>query len=213
MPYGKLKGRSLVEIAGCGFGCVLVKAEVMKGIGYPQFKYYSAIDHNNTVSEDVDFCRKAKDKGFKIWADPSVLCRHTGSFTFNVDTALPAIETTPVVDTSARLRELGSQRLIPREHVDYLAQLKASGVEPKVIYDVGACVLHWTNEAQRIWGDAEYVAFEAMDSSEFLFKERGMKYHIGVLSNESGKEVDFYQNDYHPGGNSYYTSMNHIVVD
>jgi len=204
MPYGKLKGRSLVEVAGCGFGCVLVKAEVMQAIGYPQFKYHSAISHNETISEDVYFCEQARNKGFKIWADPSILCRHTGSFTFNVDTTIHVIDTTPEIDISARLRELGSQRLIPKDHVDYLTKLKASGFEPKVIYDVGACVLHWTNEAQRIWPDAEYVVFEAMDSSEFLYKERGLCYHIGLLSDESGKEVEFYQNDYHPGGNSYY---------
>jgi FkbM family methyltransferase len=65
-------------------------------------------------------------------------------------------------------------------------------------------VLHWTNEARRIWPNAEIVAFEAMNSSEFLFKEQGLKYHIGVLSNETGREVAFYQNDFHPGGNSYY---------
>ena len=84
MPYEKLNGIELAEVAGCGFGCVLVKAEVMRTIGYPQFKYHSAIDHNNTVSEDVDFCNKARSNGFKIWADPTVLCRHTGSFTFTV---------------------------------------------------------------------------------------------------------------------------------
>ena len=204
IPYGKIKGRGLVEIAGCGFGCVLVKSEVFKAIGYPQFKYHSAIDHKNTVSEDVDFCRKALDKGFKIWADTTIQCQHTGSFTFNVDNNIPSIETAPVVNIQDRLRELGSQRLIPRDHVDYLAKLRDSGVDPKVIYDIGACVLHWTNEASRIWPNAEIVAFEAMDSSEFLYKERGMKYHVGVLSNETGKEVDFYQNDIHPGGNSYY---------
>jgi hypothetical protein len=88
IPYEKLKGRPIVEVAGCGFGCVLVKAEVMRTIGYPQFKYHSAIDHNNTVSEDVDFCGKARDKGFKIWADPSILCKHIGSFTFEVDNGI-----------------------------------------------------------------------------------------------------------------------------
>jgi FkbM family methyltransferase len=211
MPYGKLKGKNLVEIAGCGFGCVLVKAEVMRDIGYPQFEYHSAIDHKNTVSEDTDFCRKARDKGFRIWADPSVLCRHTGSFTFNVDTTLPAIE--HAVDIQARLRELGSQRLIPRDHVDYLGKLRDSGYFPKVIYDVGACVLHWTNEARRIWPDAEYVVFEAMDSSEFLYKEQNLKYHMGVLSEQAGKEVDFYQNDYHPGGNSYYKENEEVNPD
>jgi len=178
IPYGKIKGHGLVEIAGCGFGCVLVKAEVFKSIGYPQFKYYSAINHKDTVSEDVDFCRKALDKGFRIWADTTIQCQHTGSFTFNVDNNIPSISspaivnppTTPVVDIQTRLRELGSQRLIPRSHVDYLAKLKGSGVEPKVIYDIGACVLHWTNEASRIWPEAEIVAFEAMDSTEFLYQ-------------------------------------------
>ncbi len=204
IPYGKLKGRSLVEVAGCGFGCVLVKAEVFKVIGYPQFKYHSAISHSNTVSEDVYFCNKAKENGFKIWADPSILCKHTGSFTFNVDTTLDAIDTPVVIDIAARLRDLGNQRLLPVDHANYLVKLKDSGFEPKIIFDIGACVLHWTNEAQRIWTDAEYIAFEAMDSCEFLYQERGLQYHMGLLSNESGKEVDFYQNDYHPGGNSYY---------
>lgn len=92
MPYGRIKGRGLVEIAGCGFGCVLVKGEVMRKIGYPQFKYYSAIDHANTVSEDVDFCKKAINTGFKIWADSSVQCRHIGSSEFVIDQSLPMIE-------------------------------------------------------------------------------------------------------------------------
>jgi FkbM family methyltransferase len=206
IPYGKIKGRGLVEIAGCGFGCTLVKAEVMKAIGYPQFKYHSALNHANTISEDVDFCRKALAKGYKIWADTTVQCSHTGSFTFNVDNNIPAIAPvkTESVDIVARLRDLGSQRLIAQSHVNYLTKLKDQGFTPTVIYDIGACVLHWTNEAKRIWPQADYVAFEAMGSAEFLYKEQGLKYHIGVLSNESGKEVEFYQNDWHPGGNSYY---------
>jgi FkbM family methyltransferase len=65
-------------------------------------------------------------------------------------------------------------------------------------------VLHWTNESRRIWPNAETVAFEAMDSSEFLYKEQGLKYFMGALSDVTGKEVEFYQNDWHPGGNSYY---------
>jgi FkbM family methyltransferase len=133
-----------------------------------------------------------------------VLCSHTGSFTFNVDTAIPAIPDATAFNIQDRLKELGSQRLIPRDHVNYLAKLKNEGVEPKVIYDIGACVLHWTNEAQRIWDKSEFVVFEAMDSSEFLYQQRGLKYHMGVLSDVSGKDVDFYQNDVHPGGNSYY---------
>jgi FkbM family methyltransferase len=204
IPYGKIKGKGLVEIASCGFGCVLVKSQVLKAVGYPQFKYHSSVDHRNTISEDVDFCRKAANKGFRLWADTSIQCNHTGSFTFNVDNNIPAVVEAAPVSIETRLRELGSQRLIPADHVGYLAKLKAQGFEPKVIYDVGACVLHWTNEAKRIWPGSEFVAFEAMDSSEFLYKEQGLKYFMGALSDVTGKEVEFYQNDWHPGGNSYY---------
>lgn len=200
ISYGKIKGRGVVEVQGCGFGCVLVKAEVLKTVGYPQFRYHSALDHKNTVSEDVDFCRKALAKGFRIWADTTIKCRHIGQGVFEINDDLPIIQD----DTQTRLRDLGQQRLIPKAHVNFLRSLKDKGVNPKVIYDIGACVLHWTTEAREIWPDAEIVAFEAMDSAEFLYREAGMKYHIGVLSDESGREVDFYQNDYHPGGNSYY---------
>ena len=85
IPYGKIAGMGLVEIASCGFGCVLVKAHVMRAIEYPHFKYHSAIDHKNTISEDVDFCKKALAKGFKIWADTTIHCRHIGQSTFTVE--------------------------------------------------------------------------------------------------------------------------------
>jgi hypothetical protein len=68
-----------------GFGCVLVKSEVFKNIPYPQFVYKSAIDHKDTISEDVYFCTQARRHGFTLWCDTDVLCEHTGSFTFRVD--------------------------------------------------------------------------------------------------------------------------------
>lgn len=203
-PYEYLKGRGLVEVAGCGFGCVLVKAEVFKQIGYPQFQYHSALDHSDTVSEDVDFCEKARNKGFKIYADTDIKCSHGGQFTFDVDDAIIS-KNRPVTDINVRLRDLSSQRLLPGDHVRYLKSMKDDlQVLPFVIYDIGACVLHWTNEASKIWTDAEFIVFEAMDSAEFLYKERGLRYNMGVLSYYDDLDVDFFQNDFHPGGNSYY---------
>lgn len=84
MPYDKLKGKGLTEIGACGFGCVLIKKEVFMSIPYPHFQYHSALDHKDTFSEDLDFCRKARERGFKVYADPSILCEHTGSYTFRV---------------------------------------------------------------------------------------------------------------------------------
>jgi len=85
MSWDKLKSMgNLVKVGACGFGCVLVKKKVIVDIGYPQFKYHSALDHSQTFSEDLDFCRKANLKGFEVYADTTILCDHTGSTVFRV---------------------------------------------------------------------------------------------------------------------------------
>jgi hypothetical protein len=89
IPYEKIKNIPFLEIAACGMGCVLIKSKVIKDVGYPQFVYHSAIDHKHTVSEDVDFCRKVKAKGFKIYADTTIQCSHIGAKTFIIDANPP----------------------------------------------------------------------------------------------------------------------------
>lgn len=84
IPVDNLPENSLLEIGGCGFGCVLVKKEVFVKIGYPQFEYHSAIDHKDTFSEDNDFCKKARANEFKLYADTSIMCGHKGTHIFEV---------------------------------------------------------------------------------------------------------------------------------
>jgi FkbM family methyltransferase len=105
-----------------------------------------------------------------------------------------------------RLTELTNLRELNffKDHVKYLRKLKSEGLEPKVIYDIGSCVLHWTNEAKNIWSDSKYVLFDAFEPAEFLYE--GYDYHIGVLS-DSNKTVEWWQNDMMPGGNSYYREI------
>jgi glycosyltransferase involved in cell wall biosynthesis len=85
IPYDLVKNRGIVEVAGCGMGCALIKSKVFQTIPYPHFEYHSALNHKNTISEDIDFCMKARKKGFKIWADSSVICDHIGNTKFIVD--------------------------------------------------------------------------------------------------------------------------------
>jgi len=200
--WAEIKDKGLVPIDGCGFGCVLIKAEVFAAIPYPHFLYHSALDHANTVSEDVHFCNQVRDRGFTLWADTTIQCEHIGSWTFRVDNTIPAV--TVEDPNTARLRELSNMPLLPQVHYDYLVRMRDEmHINPTVIYDIGACVLHWTNRAKTVW-PASFTAFEAMDETEFLYKEAGINYSIGVLSSEDGKEIPFYQNIEHPGGNSYY---------
>jgi len=84
VPYDQLLPMGLHKIDGCGFGCVLVKSDIIRKIGYPQFKYHSALNHANTISEDVDFCRKAANVGASIFVDSSIICDHIGSTTFKI---------------------------------------------------------------------------------------------------------------------------------
>jgi FkbM family methyltransferase len=49
-----------------------------------------------------------------------------------------------------------------------------------------------------------------MPECEFLYKENNLQYHIGILSDKNNKEISFYQNVFHPGGNSYYRENEQI---
>jgi len=108
-------------------------------------------------------------------------------------------------NTQNTLKNLSDMSPIPESHILYLKKLKEEfNFEPEVIYDIGACVLHWTNESLKIWPNSTYYLFEGMDSVGFLYDEIGFEYHLGVLSDVDNKELIFYQSNESPGGNSYY---------
>ena len=108
-------------------------------------------------------------------------------------------------DLQNHLIQLSLTGSIPEDHIAYLHYLKKSGFEPKVIYDVGSSVLHWSTVAKELWPNAEIILFDAFQEVEFLYEN--YKYYIGCLSDVDNKEVKFYQNDYFPGGNSYYREI------
>lgn len=198
MDMAELVGKPLVQIGGCGFGCVLVKKEVLVNIGYPQFEYHVALDHQYTVSEDNDFCRKAMSKGHTLWCDPSILCGHIGSTTMYVD--IPNVD--PV---QKRLKELHDQPLLPEDHVKYLWDMRYNQfIEPKVIYDIGACVLHWTNKAKEVWPNAKIIPIEAMEAVAELYNNVGIDTWVTCILSDKEEEVEFYENLEHPAGNSLY---------
>ena len=90
---------------------------------------------------------------------------------------------------------------IPKDHIEYLSTINYT---PRVVFDIGSAVLHWTKEAKKCWPNAEYYAFEAVREVEDFYVEYGIPFSIGVFSNEVGKEVVFYEDPICLGGNSYY---------
>lgn len=211
--------KGLIQVGAIGFGCVLVKTHILEELGYPQFEYNVALDHNDTVSEDFDFCMNANDGG-DIWADLDIKLTHIGKryYTVPKPVVLPALAPAIIVDpVEQRFRELAAQDLLPAEHVRHLEYMRDYGkINPRVIYDIGSCVMHWTKKAHEVWPEANFYCFDAMNEVKFLYdeafkNERHLRYfHSGVLSNITGY-VDFWQNLEHPGGNSLF-EQNEIIV-
>lgn len=190
IPYRRLENQGLLQVAGCGFGAVLVNSEVFRKLEYPHFVYKSAISHSSTFSEDVYFCKKAREHGFTVWADTSIKCEHIGQQVFSIETF-----------EERSLRDIYRQDLLSVDHKEYL---KKMDINPKVVYDIGACVMHWTNVADKIWPTAEYYMFDAVEELEFLYRESKHKYYCGVLTDTDNKPIKFYKDVANASGNSYY---------
>ena len=65
----------LFEVAGCGFGCVLMKTDAFYDV---QSKFGNMFAPIGNTGEDLAFCWRARECGYKIWCDPSIICGHVG---------------------------------------------------------------------------------------------------------------------------------------
>jgi GT2 family glycosyltransferase len=72
------KNNKTFEVDACGFGCVLIRTSVFLKIGYPYFKYQFNENPLLNTSEDIDFCIKAKYRGFRVYAATDLLLGHIG---------------------------------------------------------------------------------------------------------------------------------------
>lgn len=63
------------EIGGCGFGCVLMETSVFLSVQSKHGNMFAPISNNG---EDIAFCWRARDCGYTIYCDPSVICGHIG---------------------------------------------------------------------------------------------------------------------------------------
>ena len=64
-------------VAGCGFGCVLVKAQILRDVMLTNKGQCFIPDPR--LGEDVAFCKRATDCGYEIWCEPTARVGHVGS--------------------------------------------------------------------------------------------------------------------------------------
>ena len=73
------KEKELFEVAYAGMGFMLVKRGVFESLDYP---WFAPVFHDmgggvrDFSSEDVSFCLRAREKGFRVFVDPTVRVGH-----------------------------------------------------------------------------------------------------------------------------------------
>lgn len=65
----------LFTVGGCGFGCVLMRVEVLFDVAG---RYQSCFAPLGNTGEDLAFCWRARQCGHQIYCDPTIQCGHEG---------------------------------------------------------------------------------------------------------------------------------------
>lgn len=63
----------MFEAGGIGFGCVLMRTSVAVSVFS---KYLCFFDPIRGMGEDISFCYRARQCGYKVWVDPAIQCGH-----------------------------------------------------------------------------------------------------------------------------------------
>ena len=67
----------IYEVKNVGFGFIAIKKEVFDKIKKPYFDFFFKDEDGTTVrGEDIYFCDKVREAGFKIMLDPRLKCKH-----------------------------------------------------------------------------------------------------------------------------------------
>ena len=77
LGYDDYPTDDVFEVQGCGFGCVLTPVQVLFDV---LAKFGDMFGPLNGVGEDLSFCWRAKQCGFKIVADPRLQLGHVGHY-------------------------------------------------------------------------------------------------------------------------------------
>lgn len=80
--YDEYPKNRLFEVEGIGFGCVMMKTEVLMDVFSKFNTCFTMIGRNG---EDVSFSMRARECGYKIMCDPSVKCGHISHTVINED--------------------------------------------------------------------------------------------------------------------------------
>ena len=74
--------KDIFEVAALGMGCLLIKMSIFETMKKPYFPIGFGELGKVTMTEDVGFCEKARESGFKVWCDPTIRVKHLGDYEY-----------------------------------------------------------------------------------------------------------------------------------
>jgi hypothetical protein len=124
------EGKEFID--GLATGCMFIKREVFDKLAKPYFEFtYEAESRKMVEGEDLGFCRKVNDQGFKFYVDFSKVCKHYKNVCL-LDMSNYAVE------YAKRSLEMYSALIKPLvEQLSARAREKSKG-EPSKIHKTGA---------------------------------------------------------------------------
>ena len=73
--YNDYPRDSVFEVEGCGFGCVMTSVAMIEDV---LLNYQTWFEPKNNLGEDLAFCARARELGYKIFCDSTIKCGHIG---------------------------------------------------------------------------------------------------------------------------------------
>lgn len=83
-PYYKMP-TELFEVYSIGMGVALIDLSIFDTIEKPWFKFHTHESGKILIGEDAWMCLQARNKGYKIWCDPTLSIGHWGEFNYSND--------------------------------------------------------------------------------------------------------------------------------
>lgn len=88
-PFWHWKVGDIFPVTGAGTGCMMINLDVFKYLEKPWFKLIDKLSYypedklflNDYATDDLYFCKKVIDAGFKILCDGAVICAHQNALT------------------------------------------------------------------------------------------------------------------------------------
>lgn len=199
VPYYDMPDKDVFEIDACGMGVCLIKSEVFKKMSQPWFLYHSSLEEGGTLSEDVYFCMKAQEHGFKIWADKTIQVPHIGETTFEILGR----------ETQRAKQQLEIAKVNNAEHYTFATELP---FEPRCVWDVGSGFMHFSHAIKRVYPNVKTYCIDASPVLEKVYIEKKIPYERACVS-DTVKQVKYYSTGYNIVGDSYFMETSGVYTE